>query len=49
MLKKKEDRIITVDEHIYNMAIAKQKLSDKFEDVIKRTAIDYNLFQNIKN
>ena len=49
MLKKKEDRIITVDEHIYNMAIAKQKLSDKFEDVIKRTSIDYNLFQNIKN
>ena len=49
MLKQKEDRIITVDEHIYNMAIAKQKLSDKFEDVIKRTSIDYNLFQNIKN
>ena len=49
MLKQKEDRIITVDEHIYNMAIAKQKLSDKFEDVIKRSSIDYNLFQNIKN
>jgi superfamily II DNA or RNA helicase len=49
MLKHKEDRIITVDEHIYNMALTKQKLSEKFEDVIKRTAIDYNLFQNIKN
>ena len=39
-------KTITVDEHIYNMALAKEKLSLKFEDVIKNAAIDYKLFQN---
>lgn len=54
-IKKKElkdipnkiDRTITIDEHIYNMAIVKKNLIDKFEDVIKKSAIDNLLFQNI--
>ena len=37
---------ITIDEHIYNMAIVKNELSSKFETVIKEAAIDYKLFQN---
>ena len=47
-LKEKKDNIdptITVDEHIYNMAIAKQNLSSQFEQVIQNAAIDYKLFQ----
>ena len=43
----KNDRTITVDEHIYNMALMKQKLSLQFEDVIKRGAVDYYLFQDV--
>jgi superfamily II DNA or RNA helicase len=47
-LKEKEydkEATITVDEHIYNMATTKEKLSYKFEQVIKNSAIDYKLFQ----
>jgi superfamily II DNA or RNA helicase len=40
------EKTITIDEHIYNMALAKNKLSLKFEEVIKEAAIDYKLFQN---
>ena len=36
---------ITIDEHIYNMATTKEKLSLKFEQVIKEAAIDNKLFQ----
>ena len=39
------DPTITVDEHIYNMAIAKQNLNAQFEQVIQDAAIDYKLFQ----
>lgn len=45
IFKNKFDRSITVDEHIYNMAITKQYLSSKFEDVIKKASVDYKLFQ----
>lgn len=41
----KNNYTITIDEHIYNMAITKAKLISKFENVIKSTAIDYKLFQ----
>ena len=47
-IKEKENNkelTITVDEHIYNMAITKEKLSYKFEQVIKKAAVDYKLFQ----
>ena len=37
---------ITTDEHIYKLAQLKKNLTDKFEDVIKKSAIDYFLFQN---
>lgn len=40
------DKTITIDEHIYNMALAKEKLSLKFEEVIKEAAVDKKLFQN---
>ena len=43
----KNDRTITVDEHIYNMAIAKKSLSDKFEKIVKESAVDYLLFQDV--
>jgi superfamily II DNA or RNA helicase len=43
----KLDRTVTVDEHIYNMALAKKKLSDEFENIIKDTAIDKYLFQDV--
>jgi superfamily II DNA or RNA helicase len=43
----KYERLTTVDEHIYNMAIAKQKLNNQFEEVIKKSAIDYALFQDV--
>lgn len=43
----KNERTITVDEHIYNMAKTKQILSDKFEDIILKASIDYKLFQNV--
>jgi hypothetical protein len=43
----KLDRTVTVDEHIYNMALAKKKLSDEFELIIKDSAIDKYLFQDI--
>ena len=42
----KFNRTTTVDEHIYNMAIAKAKLNSQFEDVIKSSAIDKKLFQD---
>ncbi len=45
LIKDKNQRTITVDEHIYNMAIAKKKLSDQFENVIKNSAVDLLLFQ----
>ena len=37
---------ITIDEYIYNMAKVKKKLTDQFEEIIKKSAIDYKLFQN---
>lgn len=43
----KNDRTVTVDEHIYNMALAKKKLSDEFEEIIKDAAIDKYLFQDV--
>lgn len=43
----KNDRSITVDEHIYNMALAKERLSLKFESIIKKASIDKQLFQDI--
>ena len=43
--KDKSLRTITVDEHIYNMAVAKQDLSQQFERVIKESAVDFYLFQ----
>jgi len=47
-IKEKEGKLeptITVDEHIYNMAVAKDNLNSKFEQVIKEAAVDYKLFQ----
>ena len=44
LIKDKNKRTITVDEHIYNMALAKKILSDKFENIIKKSAIDHYLF-----
>lgn len=35
---------VTVDEHIYNMAVSKEKLIQQFYEVMKKSAIDYNLF-----
>lgn len=40
------ERTITVDEHIYNMALTKEKLSLQFEQIIKTSSVDYLLFQN---
>jgi hypothetical protein len=42
----KFERTITVDEHIYQMALTKLKLILQFEEVIKTVAIDKLLFQN---
>jgi hypothetical protein len=42
----KFERTITIDEHIYQMALTKLKLSTQFEEVIKMVAIDKLLFQN---
>lgn len=36
----------TVDEHILNMAIKKEKITYKFEKALKETAIDCTLFKN---
>lgn len=36
---------ITVDEHIYNIALNKKRLSVQFEEIMKNAAIDYYLFQ----
>ena len=47
-LKEKEEKLeptITIDEHIYNMAITKNKLNYHFERVIKEASIDRLLFQ----
>jgi hypothetical protein len=46
--KSKSD-IITVDEHIYKMAMVKEQLINQFYTSIKRNAIDYYLFNNEKN
>lgn len=46
-IKNKYDKSITIDEHIYNMAKTKKKLSQQFETVVKEAAIDYNLFQDV--
>ena len=48
-IKEKEEKLeptITVDEHIYNMALTKDKLNSKFEQIIKESAIDRRLFQH---
>lgn len=45
IIKNKNDRTITVDEHILNMALLKEKLSLQFDNVIKDAAIDNKLFQ----
>ena len=42
----KNDRTITIDEHILNMANTKKKLSDQFEEIIKEAAVDRKLFQD---
>jgi superfamily II DNA or RNA helicase len=39
------DRSITVDDHIYKMALTKNKLNSQFETIIKESAVDYKLFQ----
>lgn len=39
---------LTVDKHILNLAYSKNKLTKEFEDVIKESAVDNYLFQNIK-
>jgi hypothetical protein len=36
---------ITVDKHILNLAFKKKELTDKFDDIMKETAIDKYLFQ----
>jgi superfamily II DNA or RNA helicase len=46
-ISNRNDRTITVDEHIFNMALTKEKLSLQFEKVIAESAVDYELFQNI--
>jgi len=38
----------TVDEHIYNIALHKEKLIKQFYDVMKKSAIDYKLFANAR-
>lgn len=43
----KMNRTITVDEHIYNMALMKKKISNEFEEIIKDAAIDKYLFQDV--
>lgn len=40
-----EQNIKTIDEHIYDIALTKNNISKQFENIIKRTAIDYYLFQ----
>jgi len=45
--REKLEPTITVDEHIYNMAVAKKNLNAQFEQVIQEAAIDYKLFQDI--
>jgi superfamily II DNA or RNA helicase len=42
----KEIKKYSVDEHIYKLAQMKKFITDKFEDIIKKSAIDYYLFQN---
>ena len=42
-------KIKLVDEHIYDMAIQKQKIISQFEDIIKKSAIDYYLFDKANN
>ncbi len=37
-----------VDEHIYDIAQQKQKIIDKFNDIIIKSSIDYYLFTNTK-
>lgn len=41
----KNEKTITIDEHIYKMAELKKILSTKFENILKTAAIDYYLFQ----
>jgi len=38
---------ITIDDYIYNIAKIKKKITDQFEKIIKKSAIDYKLFQDI--
>ena len=40
-----QNKILTVDRHIINMAISKDNLIKQFEQVIKESAVDYHLFQ----
>ncbi len=42
-------KIKLVDEHIYDMAIQKQIIISQFEDIIKKSAIDYYLFNKANN
>jgi superfamily II DNA or RNA helicase len=41
-----QNKKLTVDRHILNMAFSKDKLTKQFENVIKDSAIDSYLFQN---
>ena len=40
-----QNKKLTVDRHILNMAFSKDKLIKQFIDIIKDSAVDSNLFQ----
>ena len=42
----KSKKIITVDEHIYRIALKKEKLIKQFYDVMKKSSVDAKLFAN---
>lgn len=41
-----KSKVKTVDEHIYHIALQKEKLIKEFYDVMKKSAVDYKLFAN---
>lgn len=42
----KNNKVYTVDQHIYRIALEKEKLVKEFYSVIKHSAVDYKLFAN---
>jgi hypothetical protein len=42
----KGKKLYTVDQHIYRIALEKEKLVKEFYSVIKRSAVDAKLFAN---